>query len=176
MECKGVYNTWVYYHDADHKTYNYLIKGGAGSNLVFPCFNIFSFPGLRKRDGSEYEPGTLRSIQNSIDRHLRDLKIQHYIKNNVIFSHSRRVLASKYNSLKQMGKGNKSLKAEALASEDISILHEKKLLGPGMILFILTFPQKRYWHNNCEKVISLFFCTNLFSTMCRDLKERSRLY
>jgi hypothetical protein len=36
--------------------------------------NIYCTAGVRKRDGTEYEPDTLTGIQNSIDRHLKNLK------------------------------------------------------------------------------------------------------
>jgi hypothetical protein len=36
--------------------------------------NIYCTAGVRKRDGTEYEPDTLTGIQNSIDCHLKNLK------------------------------------------------------------------------------------------------------
>jgi hypothetical protein len=35
--------------------------------------NIYCTAGVRKRDGTEYVPDTLTGIQNSIDRHLKNL-------------------------------------------------------------------------------------------------------
>lgn len=102
-----------------------------------PCiFSLFLFPGLWKKDGSEYEPDTLTSIQNSIDRHIKSLKLQYCIKTDAVFSHSRRVLESKRKSLKAMGKGNKAGKAEALSEEEIQILYQKNVLGTGMYVHI----------------------------------------
>ena len=62
-------------------------------------FIIFSL-GVRKRDGSEYEPDTLTGIQNSIDRHLKTLKVKYDIKKDETFNHSRRVLEAKRKELK----------------------------------------------------------------------------
>ena len=36
--------------------------------------NIYITVGVRKRDGTEYKRDTLTGIQNSIDRHLKNLK------------------------------------------------------------------------------------------------------
>ena len=38
------------------------------------------FEGVRRRDGGKYEPDTLTGVQNSIDRHLKDLQIHVDIK------------------------------------------------------------------------------------------------
>ena len=64
---------------------------------------MFYFPGLRKKDGSEYEPDTLTSIQSFIDRHLKSLNPQHCIKTDSAFSLSWWVLESKRKSLKATG-------------------------------------------------------------------------
>ncbi|XP_069109889.1 uncharacterized protein KIAA1958-like [Argopecten irradians] len=89
------------------------------------------FLGARKKDGGEYEPDSLSSIQNSIDRHLRDKKVDYSIKRDTVFSHSRRVLEAKRKALKSMGKGNKTAKAESLSQDEIKVLFEKKVLGAG---------------------------------------------
>ena len=79
-----------------------------------------------------YEPDTLTGVQNSIDRHLKDLKIHVDIKKDETFSHSRRVLEAKRKELKGQGKGNKKNKAEPLDSDDIQKMYEKQVLGAGM--------------------------------------------
>lgn len=53
------------------------------------------------------------------------------IKDDALFSHSKRVLESKRKSLKAMGKGNKKLKADPLEKEEIEIMYEKNVLGAG---------------------------------------------
>ena len=58
---------------------------------VVPIYALY-FEGVRRRDGEEYEPDTLTGVQNSIDRHLKDLQIHVDIKKGETFSHSRRVL------------------------------------------------------------------------------------
>ena len=72
-------------------------------------------------DGSEYEPDTLTSIQNFIDRHLKSLKFQHCIKTDAVW-----VRESKRKSLNAMGKGNKAQKDQELTKEDTQIHYQKK--------------------------------------------------
>jgi hypothetical protein len=69
--------------------------------------NIYCTAGVRKRDGTEYEPDTLTGIQNSIDRHLKNLKSKVDINKDEQFTHSRKVLEAKRKQLKSQGKGNK---------------------------------------------------------------------
>ena len=45
--------------------------------------------GVRKKDGSEYEPDSLTGIQNNIDCHMRDLKLPYSLKKDTVFSQSR---------------------------------------------------------------------------------------
>ena len=51
--------------------------------------------GVRKMDGREYEPDSLTSIQNSIDRYLSENEYGVKIKAGHEFKHSRKVLAAK---------------------------------------------------------------------------------
>jgi glycogen synthase len=69
--------------------------------------NIYCTAGVRKRDGTEYEPDTLTGIQNSIDCHLKNLKSKVDKKKDEQFTHSRKVLEAKRKQLKSQGKGNK---------------------------------------------------------------------
>jgi hypothetical protein len=56
---------------------------------------IAVFVGVRKKDGTEYEPDSVTSIKNSIDRYLRNNKIDIDIKTDKAFNHSRAVLEIK---------------------------------------------------------------------------------
>ena len=94
--------------------------------------NIYCTAGVRKRDGTEYEPDTLTGIQNSIDRHLKNLKSKVDIKKDEQFTHSRKVLEAKRKQLKSQGKGNKKNHAESLDDDETKALYEKQLLGAGL--------------------------------------------
>jgi hypothetical protein len=80
--------------------------------------NIYITVGVRKRDGTEYKPDTLTGIQNSIDRHLKNLKSKVDIKKDEQFTHSRKVLEAKRKQLKSQGKGNKKNRAESLDADE----------------------------------------------------------
>ncbi|CAC5422992.1 unnamed protein product [Mytilus coruscus] len=67
---------------------------------------------LRKKDGGEYEPSTLRSIVSSIDRKLKRHKYGHSIAGSTThqdeaFRLTRKSLKANQKVLKQKGKGNK---------------------------------------------------------------------
>ena len=85
---------------------------------------------VKKKDGSEYEPETLKSFQSSLNRYLMD-KINVNIIEDPAFKHSRDVLSSKKKQLKQMGLGNRPNRAEPFTKEEVNILYEKNYLGTG---------------------------------------------
>ncbi|CAC5413764.1 unnamed protein product [Mytilus coruscus] len=86
------------------------------------------FMTAKKCDGSDYEPDTLKSIQGSINRYLREKHCNIDLIKDKEFKHSRDVLVSKRKLLRQSGKEKKK-KAEPLTKEEIDILYEKRLLG-----------------------------------------------
>jgi hypothetical protein len=82
-----------------------------------------------KKDGSEYEPSTLRGMISSIDRKPRRHKYAHSIISNcndTAFNLTRQALKEKQ---KQQGKGNKPNRAKPLTEDEIEQLYEAKLLG-----------------------------------------------
>jgi integrase len=87
------------------------------------------FLGVRKSDGSNYEPNTLRTFMSSIDRHLRRMKYGFQIISSVEFAKVREVLKAKQKDLKSEGKGNLSRKSDAITDEEIDKLWENELLG-----------------------------------------------
>ncbi|XP_063405901.1 zinc finger MYM-type protein 2-like [Mytilus trossulus] len=87
------------------------------------------FLGVLKKNGDEYEPDSLSSMFNSLDRHLKDSKSSISIKKDPEFNHTRRVLEAKRKALKSLGKGSKPNRAEPLTTEEIQILREKGVIG-----------------------------------------------
>ena len=101
------------------------------------------FLSIRKRDNTEYEPGTIGSMQSSIHRYLQGKKYDNNIMTDDSFRHSRQVLSSKRKALKQIGLGNKKNRADPFTDEEIDILRQKALLGNGMCdLIFLEIPNK----------------------------------
>jgi hypothetical protein len=89
---------------------------------------IAVFVRVRKKDGTEYEPDSITSIKNSIDRYLRNNKIDIDIKTDKAFNHSRAVLESKRKHLKGEGKGSKKNKAESILMKlRLRCLYEKQV-------------------------------------------------
>ena len=83
---------------------------------------------VRKKDGEEYEPATLRSIVSSIDRHLKNNYYPTSIISGEEFFQTRNVLMKKQKSLKKQGKGNRPNAASPLTDTQID-----KLWGNGQL-------------------------------------------
>ena len=80
------------------------------TNIPAPDFDKLLcsfFKDLRKKDGSDYEPGTVSSFQKSIQRHITEKKQPFNILKDDAFSRSRSVLAAKRKSLVKEGRGKK---------------------------------------------------------------------
>ena len=63
------------------------------------------FAEIRKKDGSEYEPDSLRVMLASLDRHLRKKDTAFSIAKDIEFSNSRKVLEGKAGLLRKEGFG-----------------------------------------------------------------------
>ena len=72
---------------------------------------------VRKRNGEECEPSSLRAFIQSIDRHLR--------KNNYGFHEVQDILKKKQKQLKSIGKGNRPNAADPLSDEDIDTFYSR---------------------------------------------------
>jgi len=88
---------------------------------------------VRKPDGQEYEPSTIRNIISSLDRKLKRHKYPFKIiaDNTNAFQLTRDALTAKQKSLKRLGKGKKPMKASPITDDEINILYEKGILGSG---------------------------------------------
>ena len=101
---------------------------------------------VKKKDGGEYEPTTLRSFISSFDRYLRKKGYPTTIIDGQEFRKTRETLVAKQKELKKAGKGNKSKATRALTDEEVDILYGKNLLGlssPESLLNTL-------WLNNTQ--------------------------
>ena len=84
---------------------------------------------VTKKDGSQYEPVTLRSFISSIDRHLRSTNSKFSIITSFEFNKAREVLKQKQKSLKKQGLGNQPKTAATLEDAHIQKMIEAKTLG-----------------------------------------------
>ncbi|XP_028417951.1 zinc finger MYM-type protein 2-like [Dendronephthya gigantea] len=84
---------------------------------------------VKKKDGEEYEPSSLRGFLSSFHRYLKEHKYTANIVEDLAFEKTRKCLQARSKQLKKKGKGNKPNAAEALTDDQINILYEKNLLG-----------------------------------------------
>ena len=88
------------------------------------------FLSVRKADGSNYEPNTLRGLKSSYERHLRNHNYKYSQKRSVEFAKRCEVLSSKQRELKQQGlKILKKNRPDAVTDEDIKKLWECQQMG-----------------------------------------------
>ena len=103
------------------------------------------FLSVRSKNGSEYEPSTLRGMLGSFIRHLNRKSYNVSLLDDVRFSSMRESLKSKQKQLKKIGKGNRPMRAEPLTHTELDKLYESQQLGlstPSSLLHTL-------WFNNC---------------------------
>jgi len=77
---------------------------------------------VKKKDGGEYKPTTLRSFISSFDHYLRKKGYHTTIIDGQEFRKTRETLVAKQKELKKTGKGNKSKVARVLTDDEVDIL------------------------------------------------------
>ena len=83
---------------------------------------------IKKPNGDDYEPDTLTSFHRGINRKLDDLGYKFSLVKSREFSTSKKVLETRRRELKQLGKGNKPMKADCLTEAE-----EEKLWATGQL-------------------------------------------
>ena len=86
---------------------------------------------VRKKDGDDYEPDSLRVMVTAIDRYLTEKEYKYSIIRDREFKSSKQVLEGKARLLRQQGKGKRPNKARSLTTTEENELWEKKKLGKG---------------------------------------------
>ena len=78
---------------------------------------------MRRKDGEDYEPSSLRCFVSSIERHLKKNNYTKIIKEKEceLF---RKCLQAKQKELKKAGRGNKDKAAVAITDEEVEKLYE----------------------------------------------------
>ena len=111
------------------------------------------FAEIRKKDGSEYEPDSLRVMLASLDRHLREKDAAFSIAKDIEFSNSRKVLEGKVRLLRQEGFEKRPNAAKALISQDEELLQT--------MWFLLT---KHFGLRGCQEHHDMYVEDFAFST------------
>ena len=95
----------------------------------------------KRKGGKEYEPGSLTSFQNTLQRIFNDRGSKINIKTDTEFEKSRKVLASKRKELTSSGYGNHPNVARLLEQEEIDELYRKGFFGTASPLAL----QRALW-------------------------------
>ena len=106
------------------------------------------FIGVRQRDGSEYEPASLRGMLGSFERVLRSKTYGHSLISSPLFHKSKAALRSKQKNLKQQGLGNRPKTADRISDAEISSLYDAGQLGcstPESIINTMWFNNTLYF-------------------------------
>ena len=100
---------------------------------------------LRKQNGKEYEPSSVRAIVQSIDRYLRKKNYAFSVLNYKVFYNVQDTLKKKQKQLKSLGQGTRPNAADPLTDEDINNFYDRKFLGTDSPRALWN----TVWLNNC---------------------------
>ena len=84
---------------------------------------------VRKKDGDDYEPDSLRVMATAVDRYLPEKEYKYSIIRDREFKSSKQVLEGKARLLRQQGKGERPNNARSLTTTEENELWKKKKLG-----------------------------------------------
>ncbi len=101
--------------------------------------------GVRKKNGEEYEPSSIRGFLQSVHRFLRKKGYQFSLLNDKEFCQLQDILKKKQKHLKAIGKGNKPNRGDALTDEEIDEFYRVGVLGNATPRALLNTD----WMNNC---------------------------
>jgi len=117
-----VWTTW-----AEEKGYSPDIVSHEAKELDEMLQKLFAE--VRKKDGSDYEPDSLRVMKASLDLHLKEVGSSISIAKDREFVNSRKILEGKARFLREQGYGKRLRASKALTTEDEELLWSKGLLG-----------------------------------------------
>ena len=118
------------------------------------------FAEVRKKDGSDYEPDSLRVMLASLDRHLKEAGSKISIAKDREFVDSRKVLEGKARYLREQGYGKRPHASKALTTEDEELLWSKGLLGnqspKSLIATMWFFLTQHFGLRGCQEHHDMF--------------------
>ena len=120
----NAFSAWAKFKKFDSNLLTYTPDGLNNILVQFFCE-------LRKTDGSEYEPDSLRVMQASIHRYLTENDYGKSIFKDPEFKGCRDALEGKARLLREEGKGKRPNASVSLLPEDENMLWEKEKLGQG---------------------------------------------
>ena len=87
------------------------------------------FRDVRKLNGDDMEPSTIKGLQRSIERYLKEAGYEEKISSSTKLSISQMTIATKMKILKASGKGNRPNRASPLTTEDEDAMWRCGALG-----------------------------------------------
>ena len=84
---------------------------------------------MKRKDGTDYEPSSLASMQATLDRRLREAGYMYSLLISRHFLNSRNILEGKARLLREQGKGKLPNKSCSLSNDEIEQLWESGQLG-----------------------------------------------
>ena len=94
------------------------------------------FAEVRKRNGEEYEPDSLRTMLAGLDRYLKEKGCKFSILRDREFNSCRKILNGKAIELHEKGCGKRKRRADAVSEEEEELLWSKGILGGNDPLFL----------------------------------------
>ena len=86
---------------------------------------------LRKENGDDYEPDSLKVMQAAMERYLKSKSYPKSIIRDREFINSRKVLEGKARKLREQGKGKRPNRSKSLTKEEEEVLWQNGQLGSG---------------------------------------------
>ena len=123
-------NTWARRFTDWLEKYSIKIEPGDTSSSELDKILQHFFAELRKKDCTNYEPDSLRTMLGALDRYFRNAGYSFRIIKGKEFTECRKVLNGKAIELREMGKGKRKNKADVLTEEE-EIMWSKGVLGDG---------------------------------------------
>ena len=139
-------NTWVNAFNKWAQSRNIITELSLFSPIDLNNILRRFYTELRKENGKEYEPDSLRVMQASLHRYLVECKYQKSILVDTEFKTSRDVLEGKARALREKGMGKKPNAANALTGAQEQLLWDKRKLGPISPQVLL----HTMWYNNTQ--------------------------
>ena len=157
-------NNWVnvYKQWASERGYDQdLEKYSFGEVDIILC--LF-FAEIRKQNGEDYEPDSLRVMQSSLNRYLLDRSYNRNILKDTEFVKSRNILEGKARNLRKEGKGKRPNASTFITEKEENILWDTGKLGsnsPKSLVHTMWFINTQYFglRGNQEHVT---MCMNNF--------------
>ena len=113
-------NNWINVWSAwpEQKGHDKNIEGYEPAALNKILEDFYATAAVRKKNGEDYEPDSLRVMVTAMDRYLADKGYKYSIIRGREFQSSKQVLEGKARMLRQQGKGKRPKKARSLTSTE----------------------------------------------------------